>query len=415
MQLRPWENDGGGKYRFLSSVKYGGSGPGSLVHVPLDMGDWTGGTVRVTEGFLKADAAFFLSNVPTLGVSGTSGPGPLLELLKKHRPAVAMLSFDMDRFGNADVASAMVRLADALCAAGIVVQVETWNEADGKGIDDVLHAGKPTQVLAGPEADAHLDKLRAVAGLDADAAVPTPTPGTGAVIFQAGKPTGARYRLLVQGAGDDCHEANRVSEACSALAVRADDLYQQRGRFVRVLPADDGRAGRWRVAPVPPAALRTLLTRHVEPTTAKVIEGQPVETPCHPPRWLVEGLDALDPKAGVRPLDGIVSTPILRPDGSARTDGGYDELTRLYLDAAPGDFPPVPVAPSRDDARRAADELRDVTCDFPFLAECHRTAWLACVLTMLGRHLLAPDSGRCSWSMPTGSARAKPGWLDWPS
>lgn len=71
--VRPDEQTEGGKYRWLSSKKRGGPGPGAPIHVPLFKGDKT--TVRVTEGALKADSATRLSGVLTIGMPGVWVPG----------------------------------------------------------------------------------------------------------------------------------------------------------------------------------------------------------------------------------------------------------------------------------------------------------------------------------------------------
>ena len=55
------------------------------------------------------------------------------------------------------------------------------------------------------------------------------------------------------------------------------------------------------------------------------------------------------------------------------------------LFAPDGQYPPIADHPSKDDAIRAADELLDVVCDFPFAGPQHRSVWLAFDLTLVGR------------------------------
>jgi putative DNA primase/helicase len=63
---------------------------------------------------------------------------------------------------------------------------------------------------------------------------------------------------------------------------------------------------------------------------------------------------------------------------------GYDPATGLIYEPS-ADFPPLPAAPTLEDARRAVDVLYDLIADFPFLDACHRAVWLAAFLTVLGR------------------------------
>ena len=48
-------------------------------------------------------------------------------------------------------------------------------------------------------------------------------------------------------------------------------------------------------------------------------------------------------------------------------------------------FLPVPDRPTKADTTAALTLLREVVCDFPFKAEIHFSAWLASLLTPLGR------------------------------
>ena len=64
-------------------------------------------------------------------------------------PAVA---FDSDARRNRHVATALERTYEALISEGFIVQLEQWDEAGGKGIDDLLAAGKTPQALEGEEA-----------------------------------------------------------------------------------------------------------------------------------------------------------------------------------------------------------------------------------------------------------------------
>jgi hypothetical protein len=70
---------------------------------------------------------------------------------------------------------------------------------------------------------------------------------------------------------------------------------------------------------------------------------------------------------------------------------GYDSETGLFYEPT-GPTIKVPDAPSIDDARAACHSLLEVVCDFPFVKDAHRAAWLAMVLTPLARHAFTGPS-----------------------
>jgi hypothetical protein len=80
----------------------------------------------------------------------------------------------------------------------------------------------------------------------------------------------------------------------------------------------------------------------------------------------------------------------MRPDGSLINRPGYDDLTG-YMYIPSTDFPPVPDAPTREDAVRALGELEEVFADFPFAGDddAKRAACaavpLALTLTLIAR------------------------------
>ena len=144
--IRPDKPKPGKKYCYLSSNNRGGPGPRAQIRVPLFDGDKT--LVRITEGALKANIATKLSGLLTVGLPGISTGNRVAELL--HCGATtARLAFDADASMNYHVAHALKKLADDLHAKGFTLEMETWDIADGKGIDDVLHNNKTPAVLTG--------------------------------------------------------------------------------------------------------------------------------------------------------------------------------------------------------------------------------------------------------------------------
>jgi hypothetical protein len=153
--------NGRGKYLYVSSASAGGPGPGSPAHVPLGV-TAPCPTCRLTEGALKADVATALSGVPTLGAAGL-GWRPALDVLGELGCRTVRLAYDADALDNPHVARALADCCEAATAAGLTLEMERWDKADGKGIDDLLAAGKAPELLTGEAVRAAVDEALAAA------------------------------------------------------------------------------------------------------------------------------------------------------------------------------------------------------------------------------------------------------------
>lgn len=183
-------------------------------------------------------------------------------------------------------------------------------------------------------------------------------------------------------------EARICAEAEAALATNP-DLYQRSAFLVRVIQDGSDQAGVSRPRGVPIIALAPApVVRSAMAATASWVrfdKRSKAHEPAHPPEWAIQFLVASRNWPHVRHLHAVVDTPILRPDGSVLDSPGYDPDTHiLYIPTSPCD--PVPLQPSPKDARKAADALLDVVCDFPFEQPEHRSAWLAAVLSPFARY-----------------------------
>jgi putative DNA primase/helicase len=161
VQVRPDQAANGGKYRYLSSNGRGGPGPGAPVHVPVFEGDKA--TVRVTEGVLKADVATEKSGILTIGLPGVSAWPKAAPTLKALNATTAVLALDADAETNSLVASSLAHLARDLKQQGFAVELERWAVEDGKGIDDLLAAGKQPERLRGEPARRAIKEILAAA------------------------------------------------------------------------------------------------------------------------------------------------------------------------------------------------------------------------------------------------------------
>jgi hypothetical protein len=129
------------RYVYLSSKRHGGPGPGSPPHVPLGITDAKAGTLRITEGELKADVTCHLSRVPTISVPGVSSWRACLPAICQLRPRAILIAWDSDWTLKEDVRRPLVEMLRLFLRTGFRVGLELWEANQGKGIDDLLAAG----------------------------------------------------------------------------------------------------------------------------------------------------------------------------------------------------------------------------------------------------------------------------------
>ena len=177
-----------------------------------------------------------------------------------------------------------------------------------------------------------------------------------------------------------------VNESVIRALAKDDKLYQRAGRLVHVvggpiLDSVDRPDDAPRILPLSLPGLRERLTRVARFVD---VDGEGNAKPTHPPKWCYEAIAARGQWSGIRSLAGVVTAPVLRPDGSVLNSPGYDPATGLLFDPQGVSFPIIK-CPSRDDAVRAAASLMDLVKDFPFAKGDHGAAWLAFLLTPLAR------------------------------
>ena len=84
------------------------------------------------------------------------------------------------------------------------------------------------------------------------------------------------------------------------------------------------------------------------------------------------------------PLQGVLTTPTLRPDGTILSQGGYDAQTQMLLIDALS-LPPIPENPSRSDGLKALGVLDELLDEFPFVDEPSRSVALSAIITPVVR------------------------------
>ena len=211
---------------------------------------------------------------------------------------------------------------------------------------------------------------------------PTATPGQAAA---AGQTPAPRPDIIIG------PEIADVTDAAEDALLRLPDapLVYQRARGLCVI-AYGAEAPKWLHRPedVPIAVdastayLRELVGRaalwwKLDKRTKKYEQALP-------PAWVVETIQGRV-SWPFPPLEGIVYSPTVRPDGSLLDAPGYDAETGLYLDLSGPAFPPLPAHPTLDNARTAIGTLQAPLIDFPFAESWHFSAALAAILSLVCR------------------------------
>jgi hypothetical protein len=131
-----------------------------------------------------------------------------------------------------------------------------------------------------------------------------------------------------------------------------------------------------RLRPIPAATLTVKLSSCAR--FRKWSDKKDDYVPCLPPETVVNAVLQSINFSSVPVITGIVSSPILRADGTIATKPGYDSGTGMYLDIE-GEFPPL-MQP-----KDAIALLDDVLVDFPFASPAHESGWFAALVTLLSR------------------------------
>ncbi|HEY4159593.1 MAG TPA: bifunctional DNA primase/polymerase, partial [Polyangiaceae bacterium] len=164
-----------------------------------------------------------------------------------------------------------------------------------------------------------------------------------------------------------------VDHVIEHLATPAVNVYQRGGQLVTI--TRDAHVDGGIVRPVGAPTIRALVPARLK-EIIRMTAGQRQAQ-------LASEVVARGEWAGIRPLDAIVSYPVMRRDGTLLMSSGYDAATRTLAEIAIS--VDVPDAPTQADARAGLAMLADLVCDFPFADAAHRSAWLALVLTIVAR------------------------------
>lgn len=178
-------------------------------------------------------------------------------------------------------------------------------------------------------------------------------------------------------------EIHRIIDFAEKELADSGRYYQQNGHIVYL--AIDPRLGETKVEISTPNELtKTLSEMIVWLSPDKRIKGdKKVDPPIRPINVLTEG-----PSFKYLPvLRGISKQPYFRPDGTLVLNSGYDEKSGVYGDFIGNQFE-IPEFPSRDDAAKALETLKELLSEFSFRDETDQAATLAAILTATIRPVL---------------------------
>ena len=189
-------------------------------------------------------------------------------------------------------------------------------------------------------------------------------------------------------------EASVGDQTIAAIAQRPGMIFKRGGGLVRVVrPEKDVKYFNHsenvpRIENLPGAALRDYVTRVSTFATVSYPNGVETRTRKHPPSYLVDNIMSRDAWHGIRPLAAISEIPFIRPDGSICQQPGYDAETGVFGEFDPEAFPTVSDEPDSEEVQASLDSLMEIVADFPFKSPHHKSAWLACLLTLIAKQAI---------------------------
>lgn len=195
------------------------------------------------------------------------------------------------------------------------------------------------------------------------------------------------------------HTTDALAAAVSANR-RSPRIFVSGGELCRIKQTDEGRWVRERLGT---HAARGELDRAMN-FVAKTKNGW---TPVPPPMEVVQDVLSLAEWSGIPPLDGIVTSPRVRPGGSILQRPGYDPATRLFL-AYGGEPIDVPEYPTQNDAREAARFIgEEMLGDFPFVGPAGLANTMGFGLSIFTRPAIAGSVPVAAFDARSGQGTGK--------
>jgi hypothetical protein len=207
----------------------------------------------------------------------------------------------------------------------------------------------------------------------------------------------ATYALSLARATIQLVAGDRPKTVAAAIAALREEgvIYEHGGEMVRLV--DGG------VQPVTADWLLIHLGKLIHFTRFDQRKQAIVTTDC--PQDLPKQVLGQCGEWGLPKLRAVISTPILRLDGSVLEQRGYDQATGLYLDCQPEVR--IETRSSQAEVKAALKRLWQPFADFPFVSPVDRGVMLAALLTAVERPIL-PTAPAIAIDAPTaGTGKTK--------
>jgi len=202
--------------------------------------------------------------------------------------------------------------------------------------------------------------------------------------------------------------AEIATQAEMALVAARVPIYARGGMLVRpVVEETDAAHGKRtkvaRLAKLTAVYARDLLSRHVRFQRFDAKSGGPVT--ADPPADVAETILGRVGEWRFNTIAGVITTPTMRPDGTILDAAGFDPATRLVL-MSPPEMPPIPEAPTKDDARAALALLAGLLTEFPFVDDASRSVALSGIITPVVRGAFAVAPGHVASASTPGTGKS---------
>lgn len=147
-----------------------------------------------------------------------------------------------------------------------------------------------------------------------------------------------------------------------------------------------------RIHPLNDSSLRYFAGLYAQFVKVKRLAGTGAEVLVDPPDRICKSIVSLGIQRQLKTLNGVISAPTLRPDGSLLQLDGYDDTTKLLCDFA-ANAVLVSAQPSKEQALAALRTLMSPFQTFPFCSSRDRAVLLAALLTAAVRPALGVAPG----------------------
>jgi hypothetical protein len=377
--------------------------PGMVARIRHPDGTPTGGVHRT---YLRPDGSAKADDMRQAKMMLGPSDGGVVMLAPKGQHGVLGVAEGIETAAAAATMFAGVPVWAVLSAGGLR-KFGAWLATD-------LHALRRLLIFAdagpvGESAAAELYAEAKAAGLDAEVYLPR---GGDDLADDLAKglapapvePAGTGRRPLVRIAGGNLPAI--VDDAEAALVASDPGLYQRGDFIVRPAPAvipiaDDRKIVGLRLVPVRANHLAERLTHWVDFQRFDLRSKKWLSIDC-PPKIAATYLERVGAWR-LRMLTGFTVCPTLRPDGSILDRPGWDESTGILYAPSGIDYPPIPVGPTKDDARAALDKLKSLIREFPFVDDASRSVSLSGMLTSAVRRSL-PSAPLHAFDAPVAGA-----------